>query len=124
MGGAQSSRSRDLPVDLSRAGEARHFVSWRAAVAGVGGGALTQLATAAEAALTDIYLSAGEGSLRIEDRSSGEEFRVEIEHPELPDENRRMQNLSGVLDRFVDGYEISATRTVLVKRLPPRPERA
>lgn len=116
-------QSRELPADLSRAGEARHFISWRAAVAGLGSGALTELATAAEAALTDVYLSTGDGSIRIEARSSGPDFRVEIEHPELPEGGRRMWNLSGVLERFVDAYEISATRIVLVKRLPREHER-
>lgn len=114
-------QSRELPADLSRAGEARHFISWRAAAAGIGSGALPQLATAAEAALTDIYLSAREGGIRIETRSSGTDFRVEIRHPELPEADRRLRNLSGVLERFVDDYEISATRTVLVKRLPQAP---
>lgn len=111
-------QSKELPADLSRAGEARHFISWRAAVAGLGSGALTDLTTAAEAALTDVYLSASGGAIRIESHGSGPEFRVVIEHPELPEESRRMRNLSGLLERFVDGYEISATRTVLVKRIP------
>jgi hypothetical protein len=121
-GGVHGEQSKELPADLSRAGEARHFISWRAAVAGLGSGALTQLATAAEAALTDIYLSAEKGNIRIEARGSRLDFRVEIQHPELPEESRRMRNLSGVLERFVDGYEISATRTVLVKRLPQGPQ--
>lgn len=109
---------KELPAELARAGEARHFISWRAAVAGLGGGALTDLATAAEAALTDVYLSASGGSIRIEAGHSQREFRVAIQHPELPGESRRMQDLSGLLERFLDGYEISASRTVLVKRLP------
>lgn len=116
----RNSQSKDLPADLARAGEARHFVSWRAAVAGLGSGSLTELATAAEAALTDVYLSAGGGTLRIEAGHSETDFRVRIEHPELPDESRRMRNLSGLLERFVDGYEISPTRIVLVKTLPER----
>lgn len=110
-------RNKELPADLSRAGEARHFISWRAALAGLGGGALTELATAAEAALTDVYLSAGGGIIGIEDRSAGMEFRVVIRHPELPDGSRRLRDLSGLLERFVDEHEISASRTVLVKRL-------
>lgn len=117
-GNAQDTRIRELPADLSRAGEARYFISWRAAVAGLGSGSLTDLATAAEAALTDVYLSAGGGTLRIEAGGSGSEFRVVIEHPELSGESRRMRNLSDLLERFVDGYEISPNRTVLVKALP------
>jgi hypothetical protein len=40
---------------------------------------------------------------------------VRITHPEL--EERRMYDLSGVLEHFLDGHEITATHAVLVKRL-------
>ena len=113
----EDTQSKELPADISRAGEARHFISWRAAVAGIRSGALSELATAADATLTDIYLSADGGTIRIEAGGFGREFRVCVEHPEMPDESRRMRNLSTLLERFVDGYEISASRTVLVKSL-------
>ena len=89
-------------------------------MAGLRSGYLSDLATAAEAALTDVYLSADGGVIRIETlQTRGSEFRVVIEHPELPEGGRRMRNLSGLLERFVDGYEISPTRTVLAKSLEP-----
>lgn len=110
---------KTVPADLSRAGEARHFISWRAAVAGLGRGRLNDLAVAAEAALTDIFLSSEGGSLEIESVPSQEAFRVCISHPELRE--RRMQDLAGILDRFLDGYEISPGRTVLVKRIQQEP---
>ncbi|MCA1688258.1 MAG: hypothetical protein LC714_06650 [Actinobacteria bacterium] len=102
-------------MDLARAGEARHFISWRGAVAGLGGGRLNDLAVAAEAVLTDILLSAGEGVLEIESARTDDAFEVRITHPEI--EDRRMSDLAGILERFVDGYEITPTRAVLVKRL-------
>lgn len=105
--------SKELPVDFARAGEARHFISWRAAIAGLGGGRLNELAVAAEAALTDVFLSAGDGRLEIVSEHTAESFRVTLSHPELKE--RRMADLSGVLDRFLDDYELSPTRTVLVK---------
>lgn len=111
---------REIPADLARAGEARHFISWRAAVAGLGGGGLSELATAAEAVLTDVFLSTGGGVLKISSEHSSERLRIAIEHPELSPESRRMHNLSDLLERFLDGYEISATRTVLIKDLTRR----
>lgn len=107
-----------VPADLARAGEARHFISWRAAVAGLGRGKLNDLAVAAEAALTDIFLSAGgieDGMLEIESEHDEKTFSVSISHPEL--DERRMPDLSDVLEHFLDGYEITATRTTLVKHL-------
>lgn len=58
--------AKELPSDLARAGEARHFISRRAAVA------------------------------------------------------RRRRNLTELLELFLDGYEISADRTVMVKDLRRR----
>lgn len=108
---------RVVPSDLARAGEARTFITWRAAVAGVGGGYLSGFATAAEAVLTDILLSSGEGDLEIEATHSGGVFRVEITHPEI--KSRRMADLEELLEKFLDGHEISPTRAVLIKRLDP-----
>ncbi len=96
-------------------GEARHFIAWKAAVAGLGGGGLNDLAVAAEAVLTDVLLSAEGGALQIEAASVDDAFVVTITHPEL--DERRMRDLPSILDRFLDGYEITATRAVLVKRL-------
>jgi hypothetical protein len=106
---------KELPADLARAGEARHFIAWRAAVAGLGGGRLNDLAVAAEAVLTDILLSAEDGVLEIESVLTDDAFEVRITHPEL--EDRRMGDLAGILERFLDSYEITPTRAVLVKRL-------
>jgi hypothetical protein len=106
---------RAVPVDLARAGEARHFIAWRAAVAGLGGGRLNDLAVAAEAVLTDVLLAAGEGVLEIESEHDEVVFRISIEHPEI--EQRRMRDLESVLERFLDGHELTPTRAVLVKRL-------
>lgn len=112
-------QSTELPADLARAGEARHFISWRAAIAGLGSGGLSELATAAEAVLTDLFLSVEGGTLRIGAEHSASELRITIDHPELPPESRRLHNLSAVLEQFLDGHELTATRTVLVKSLPP-----
>lgn len=104
---------KEVPAELSRAGEARHFISWRAAIAGLGGGRLSDLAVAAEAALTDIFLSADGGRLEIVSEHTEETFRITITHPKL--EERRMVDLTGILESFLDDYELSPTRTVLVK---------
>ena len=106
---------REVPVDLARAGEARHFIAWRGAVAGLGGGRLNDLAVAAEAVLTDVLLSVREGVLEIESEHDEEIFRISIAHPEI--EERRMRDLEGVLARFLDAHELTPTRAVLVKRL-------
>ena len=102
-------------MDLARAGEARHFIVWRGALAGLGGGRLNDLAVAAEAVLTDILLSAEGGVLEIESSHDGEVFTIRIAHPEV--HHRRMSDLSGILEQFLDGYEVTPTRAVLVKRL-------
>ena len=104
-----------MPIDLARAGEARHFIAWRAAVAGLGGGRLSELATAAEAMLTDIYLSGTEGTLVIEAESGSGELRIRLSHPAL--EERRMAGLERMLEALLDGYEVSPGGEVLVKRL-------
>ena len=113
--GVDPASRRVVPVDLARAGEARHFIAWRGAVAGLGSGKLNDLAVAAEAALTDILLSADGGELEIESEHTDEALRVRISHPEL--KRRRMSDLPGILEHFLDGYEISATHALLVKRL-------
>ena len=102
-------------MDLARAGEARHFIAWRGAVAGLGGGRLNDLAVAAEAVLTDILLSVQEGVLEIESGHTDDAFEVRITHPELRD--RRMSGLPEILERFLDAYEITPTRAVLIKRI-------
>jgi hypothetical protein len=110
-----AANKKEVPIDLARAGEARHFIAWRGAVAGLGGGSLNDLAVAAEAVLTDILLSAEGGVLEIESGRTDDAFEVRIVHPEL--KHRRMSDLLGILERFLDGYEITATCAVLVKRL-------
>jgi hypothetical protein len=114
-GVSEAKNRKEIPADLARAGEARHFISWSGAVAGLGGGRLNDLAVAAEAVLTDILLSADRGVLEIESERTDEVLTIRITHPELGD--RRMSDLAGILERFLDGYEITATRAVLVKRL-------
>ncbi len=105
---------KEFPAELARAGEARHFVSWLGAVAGLRDGALSHLAVAAEAVLTDVFLSEG-GTLEIESQTSGEALSITIRHPEL--RRPRMAGLEGIMEQFLDGYEHSPTRVVLVKRL-------
>ena len=104
-----------MPADLARAGEARHFIAWRGAVAGLGGGRLNELAVAAEAVVTDILLSAREGVLEIQSVHDEEVVRVLIKHPVI--KQRRLKDLEHVLQRFLDDYEIAPTRAMLEKRL-------
>src|SRR3712207_9223815 len=92
-----SSNRKEVPVDLARAGEARHFIAWRGAVAGLGGGRLNDLAVAAEAVLTDILLSAEDGVLEIESEHNDGAITIRIVHPEV--KRRRMSDLSGILQR-------------------------
>jgi hypothetical protein len=110
-----SSNRKVVPVDLARAGEARHFIAWRGAVAGLGGGRLNDLAVAAEAVLTDLLLSARDGVLEIESEHDDGAITIRIFHPEV--KRRRMSDLSGILEQFLDDYDITPTRAVLVKRL-------
>ena len=108
--------NKEFPAELARAGEARHFVSWLGAVAGLRGGALSDLAVAAETVLTDVFLSVEEGStLEISSETSEETLRITISHPEL--RRRRMADLEGIMEQYLDEHELSPTRTVLVKRL-------
>ena len=104
-----------MPVDLARAGEARHFIDWRGAISGLGGGKLNELAVAAEAVITDVLLSAREGVLEIESVHDEEVLRISIKHLEIKE--RRMRDLEAVLERFLDDYEIIPTRAMLEKQL-------
>ena len=106
---------KEVPAELARAGEARHFISWAGAVAGLRGGALSDLAVAAEAVLTDIFLSGEGGILEIEFETSDEDLRITVRHSELT--GRRMVGLEGIMEQFLDGYELSTTSAVLIKRL-------
>lgn len=109
-------QKREIPADLARAGEARHFIAWSAAVAGLGAGRLNDLAVAAEAVLTDVFLSVGGGGkLEVESEAAGDAVRITLRHPEL--RGRRMSDLEGIMEQYLDGYEISPTESVLVKRL-------
>jgi hypothetical protein len=110
-----ASHRREFPADLARAGEARHFVAWLGAAAGLRGGSLSDLAVAAEAALTDVFLSTDGGVLEVWSEVSGEELRITVGHPRV--EARRMSDLEGILRQFLDDHEISSTRVVLVKGL-------
>jgi len=110
-----STNRREVPADLARAGEARHFIAWRGAVAGLGGGRLNELAVAAEAVVTDILLSAREGVLEIQSVHDEEVVRVLIKHPVI--KQRQLKDLEHVLQRFLDDYEIAPTRAMLEKRL-------
>jgi hypothetical protein len=110
-----SPNKREVPVDLARAGEARHFIAWSGAVAGLGGGRLNELAVAAEAVITDILLCAREGVLEIESLHDEKVVRISIKHPQI--EQRRLKDLERVLQCFLDDYEITPTRAMLEKRL-------
>jgi hypothetical protein len=111
----EASHKREFPAELARAGEVRHFISWAAAVAGLRGGSLSDLAVAAEAVLTDIFLSSEGGVLEVESETIGNTVRITIRHPKL--RRRRMADLKGVMEQFLDGHEFSPTRAVLVKHL-------
>ena len=107
---------REFPAELARAGEARHFIAWTGAAAGLRGGSLSDLAVAAEALLTDIFLSVEIGeTLVVESETIGEVVRITVHHPELRE--RRMSGLDSIMEQFLDGHEISADRTVMVKHL-------
>jgi hypothetical protein len=106
---------REVPIDLACAGEARHFIAWRGAVAGLGGGRLNELAVAAEAVITDIVLSAREGVLEIHSVHDERVVSIFVKHPEI--ERRRLKDLEHVLDLFLDDHEITPTRETLVKRV-------
>jgi len=101
---------REVTVDL-----ARQFIARRGTIAGLGGGRLHELAVAAEAVITEILLSAREGALEIESVHDEEVLSIRIKHPEIKE--RWMRDLEGVLQRFLDDYEIIPTRAMLEKRL-------
>lgn len=104
-----------MPAELARAGEARHYIAWLGSAAGLRGEALHGLAVAAEAVLTDVLLGSGGGTMEISSRAGDGLLRIEISHPPA---GGRVRNLEAVLERFLDGYELSPERSVLVKRLP------
>ena len=119
---------KQFPVDLARAGEARHFIAWTGAVsglrggslsdlavAGLRGGSLSEFAVAAEALLTDVLLSVDEGTLQVESGVSGDTFELTMRYPEMHD--RRMAGLEGIMEQYLDGHELSPTEAVLLKRL-------
>ena len=114
MGGA--SHKKRFPIEFARAGEARHFVAWTGAVSGLRGGALSDLAVAAEAVLTDVFLSIENGgALEIESETTNDALKITIHHPEL--QKHRMADLEGIMEQFLDGFEVSPTQVVLVKHL-------
>ena len=110
--------TREFPAELARAGEARVFIAWTGAVAGLRGGSLSDLAIAAEALLTDVFLSIEpvgvDGMLEVEAGIEAGSVKIIIRHPELRD--RRMAGLQGILDQYLDGHELSPEKAVLVKR--------
>jgi hypothetical protein len=110
-----TSYRREFPAELARAGEIRHFVGWLGAVAGLRGGSLSDLAIAAEASLTDVFLSGEGGTLTVESEIAGDAVKITLSHPGF--EVRRMNGFEGILEQFLDGYDLSPTRTILVKRL-------
>ena len=115
-GVAAAVHKKEFPADLARAGEARHFIAWTGAVAGLRGGSLSDLAVAAEAVLTDVFLSGGEGgTLEVKSEAVGDIVKITLRHPEL--RGRRMSDLEGIMEQYLDGHELSPTRSVLVKRL-------
>jgi hypothetical protein len=115
-GVAAAAHKKEFPVDLARAGEARYFIAWTGAVAGLRGGSLSDLAVAAEAVLTDVFLSVEEGStLEVESETDGHTVRVTLRHPEL--RGRLMSDLEGIMEQYLDGHELSPSEAVLVKRL-------
>lgn len=107
---------REFPAELAYAGEARHFIGWLGAVAGLRGGSLGDLAVAAEALLTDIFLSLERGgTLVIESGTTEDVVSIIVRHPELRE--RRMARLEDIMGQFLDAHELSADRAVMVKRL-------
>jgi hypothetical protein len=108
-----TSHKKEFPAELARAGEARHFIAWTGAVAGLRGGSLSDLAVAAEAVLTDVFLSGEGGTLEVESEITGGAVKTTIRHPELQD--RRVSDLQGIMEQYLDGHELSPTQAVLVK---------
>ena len=112
---SQASYKREFTADLARAGEVRHFIAWAAAVGGLRGGSLSDLAVAAEAVLTDIFLSNEVDALEVDSEVTGKTVRITIRHPPL--RRRRMAGLEGIMEQFLDGHEFSSTRAILLKSL-------
>lgn len=112
---SHAQHKREFPAELARAGEVRHFIAWTGAVSGLRGGSLSDLAVAADALLTNIFLSGEGGSLEIESETTGEAVRITVHHAELG--GRRMAGLGDIMDQYLDRYEISLNKAVLVKRL-------
>ena len=110
-----SAHKREFPADLARAGETRQFIAWTGAVAGLRGGALSDLAVAAEALLTDVVLSVNEGTLEVESGTTGDTFELTLRYPEI--HSRRMAGLEGIMEQYLDGYRLSSTEAALLKRL-------
>ncbi len=109
---------REFPAELARAGEARQFIVWTGAVAGLRGGSLSDLATAAEALLTDVFLSIEpvgvDGMLEVEAEIKAGSVKITIRHPELGE--RRMVGLQRILDQYLDEHELSPQEAILTKR--------
>ena len=113
---SKAEHKREFPAELGRAGEARHFIAWAGAAAGLRGGSLSDLAVAAEALLTDIFLSVEIGDiLVVESETTRDTVRITVHHPELRE--RRMSGLENIMKQFLDGHEISPDRAVMVKCL-------
>jgi len=113
--GAKEHR-REFSAEFALAGEVRHFIACTGAAAGLRGGSLSDLAVAAEALLTDIFLSVEIGDvLVVESENTGDTVRITVFHPELRE--RRMSGLESIMEQFLDGHEISLERAVIVKRL-------
>jgi hypothetical protein len=53
--------------------------------------------------------------LEVESEADGDAVRITLRHPEL--RGRRMSDLEGIMEQYLDGYELSPTESVLVKRL-------
>lgn len=76
---------------------------------------MSDLAVAAEAVLTDIFLSKEASTLEVESETTEDALKITIRHPEL--RGRIMADLDGIMEQFLDEYQISATQAVLIKRL-------
>ena len=110
-----AAHKREFPADLAHAGEPRQFIAWTGAVAGLRGGALSDRAVAAEALLTDVVLAVDGGTLEVESGTTGDTFELTLRYPKM--HSRRMVGLEGILEQYLDGYRLSPTEAVLLKRL-------